>query len=284
MKILVGNIQRMCVNDGPGIRTTVFLKGCALNCPWCANPENKKCEIQYYYDEDKCLKNDCPMYLKCSSKDKKFTSDDEQKCLVGAISHYGNYMDENDILNIILKDKNYYNNNGGVTFSGGDPLLFSENIVSLIKEIKKNNISVCVESSLFVPQKNIINIIDDIDIFIIDIKILVKDECKKHLNNNIDIYFENLDYIYKHNKNIIFRIPLVEPFTYNSDNIEKIIYLLKKYNPIKVELFKIHNLAKKKYQTLGLMYDDFQKIEDEKIIGLKKKIESINIETNIINF
>ena len=286
-KILIGNIQRMCVNDGPGIRTTIFLKGCNLNCPWCANPENKENRIQYFVNKDKCIaeNNSCIINNLCSIlKKSEITNLDENRCLLRAISHYGNFMSENEILNIILKDKIYYDNDGGITFSGGEPLTNSYNIKNLCNKIKEHNISICMETSLFASPKLLLNIINDIDLFIIDIKNLVKDECFKYLNGNIDLYYKNIEILVKHEKKFIFRIPVIEKYIYNYENNLKIIDLIKKYKPLKVELFKVHNLGKKKYSNLNLKYIAFNPIRDDEIKKLKLEIEKLGVKVEIIKF
>src|SRR5574344_126701 len=126
MKIMITNIQRFCLHDGPGIRTTIFFKGCTVHCPWCANPENITGEIYYYYYKEKCIKNDnsCALNDDCCilhgefSQEKLKSSND--KCLVDAISQYGREYSCEEIENEIYKDVGYYENCGGVTFSGGE--------------------------------------------------------------------------------------------------------------------------------------------------------------------
>lgn len=250
-KILVGNIQRLCVNDGPGIRTTVFLKGCSLRCPWCSNPENILMKPQNYIDNE-----------------------------VEKI--FGEYYTVDELKKIILKDKLYYDEDGGVTFSGGDPLLQSNQLVSLFKELSKESINICVETSLFIPNNNLLDIIDYVDLFYVDIKILDKEKCKRELKGDIDEYLKNIDTLFRHKKRLIFRVPLVDEYTNNDLNIELIIDLLKKYKPIKVELFSVHNLGEKKYKLLNLKYTKFRQISDEEIVKIKERIEKENIKCDII--
>lgn len=249
--ILVGNIQRFCVNDGPGIRTTIFLKGCPLRCPWCCNPENILMEQQFYIENG------------------------IEKC-------FGKYYTVDELKKIILKDKLYYEEDGGVTFSGGDPILQSNKLITLLKEIKKERINICFETSLFIPNKNLIEIIDYIDLLYIDIKILDKEKCNKYLNGNIDIYLNNMETVFNKNKKVIFRIPLVDEYTNEDCNIDLIIDFLKKYKPIKVEIFSVHNLGEKKYKLLNLKYNKFEQISDGDLNKIKKRIEKEKIKCDII--
>lgn len=252
-KLLISNIQRFCVNDGPGIRTTVFLKGCSLRCPWCCNPENILLEPQEYIEND------------------------IRKC-------FGKYYSIDEIKSLILKDKIYYDTDGGVTFSGGDPILQSNKLIKLLKELQKENINVCVETSLFVPNNNLLEIINYIDLFYVDIKILDKNRCKNLLNGNIDVYLKNIDSVFNKNKKVIFRIPIVDNYTNEDSNINLIIDFLKKYKPIKVEIFSVHNLGENKYKLLNLQYKKFNQISDNRLEKIKEQIKQLNIECKIIRY
>lgn len=251
--ILVGNIQRFSVNDGPGIRTTVFLKGCMLKCPWCCNPENMMMNQQIYYENG------------------------IQKC-------FGKYYSIEELEKIILKDKLYYDKDGGVTFSGGDPLLQSEKIIPLINKLKDQQINICVETSLFVPTKNLLNIIDLIDLFYVDIKILDKAECKESISGNIDLYLKNVDYLFQKKKKVVFRFPVVNGYTNTSKNLELLLEFLVKYHPDKIEIFSVHNLAENKYKLLNIKYNKFDPIDKHELESIKEKIEEKNIKCDIIYF
>jgi pyruvate formate lyase activating enzyme len=252
--VLVTNIQRFCLHDGPGIRTTVFLKGCNLKCPWCANPENISVLPEKYYN----------------------SQDDD-----GANGIYGYNIDLEDLKKEILKDKTYYEKNGGVTFSGGEPLLQVNSLEPLLEDLKKQSINICFETALFVKKEFLEKAIKYADEFIVDIKILQREECRKILNGNIDIYYENLNFLFKNSSNVIFRIPLTEVYTLNDDNILLILDLLKKYKPIKVEIFKVHSLAEKKYKSLNKSMENIKIPSDDKVLELKNKIQSIKIDAEI---
>lgn len=249
-KILVGNIQRFCVNDGPGIRTTVFLKGCSLKCPWCSNPENIKPIIEYYIENE-------------------------------LSKSFGKYYSSDELFNLIMKDILYYDSDGGVTFSGGEPLLQSKRLIYLLKKLRKENINICFETSLNVANENLIDIIDYVDLFYVDIKILDKNVLKSKLNGNIDNYYKNIETLFKNNKKIIFRIPLVYEYTYTKPNTRLILNFLKKYKPVKVEIFSVHNLGEKKYKLLDLNYQRFNKISGDDLTYLCNSIKKLNIDCTI---
>lgn len=249
--ILVGNIQRFCVNDGPGIRTTVFLKGCSLRCPWCSNPENIECTPQKYIEN-------------------------------GVEKTFGKYYNTDELFKIIKKDEIYYDTDGGVTFSGGEPLLQSKNIKELLNKLKNNKINICFESCMNVSTDNLLEVIDYIDMFYVDVKILLKDAFKSKLNGNLDLYLNNIETLFKHNKSVVFRIPIVNDYTNTTKNIAEIINLLKKYKPVSVEIFSVHNLGEYKYKLLNKKYNKFNKISDKRLNDICNKVKKLDIDCSII--
>ena len=251
MKVIVSNIQRMCFHDGPGIRTTVFFKGCNLKCPWCSNPENVKFEIEKYID---------------NNTEKEFGYEIELK----------------ELEKEILKDKVYFDKEGGVTFSGGEPLLQSEKIEPLLKNLKEKDINICVETALMVPEKYLEIALKYVDEFYVDIKILDEEMCKKILNGNIKLYYKNLDKLFLSNKNVTLRLPMSEEYTITEKNTEKILELLEKYKPQKVEIFELHTLGEKKYKALNKEMQVFKKLGKDKIDNLYTLIKSIGINVEVI--
>ena len=255
MKVRVSNIQRFCLHDGPGIRTTVFFKGCNLTCPWCANPENIEFEPTPYFDELK--------------KEKGV---------------FGQDIEVSELFEEIMKDREYYKfNNGGVTLSGGEPLLQIKKMEQLLKKLKENNINICVETALQVPSELVELAIKYVDEFIVDIKILDSVICKEVLHGDIDLYYKNLDILSENNKISILRIPLINEYTLKDENIEKILDLLKKYKFEKIEIFKIHNLAESKYRMLERRIPNFSKVNDFKVKQVFEKIKKLGYRIEIIN-
>ena len=237
MKVRVTDIQHFSLHDGPGIRTTVFLKGCSLRCPWCANPECISPQIEEKFGYDIALK---------------------------------------DLEKEILKDEPYYKTGGGVTFSGGEPLLQIEQLKPLLKSLKLKNISICFETALFVPQKNLNVANDYADEFIVDVKMLNPENTKNILKGDINRYLANLKYL-DLNKTT-FRIPVTE---FSLQDMNAILDLIKKYPPKKVEIFKLHNLAKRKYAILNKEYYH-DEISNELIIEFNNKLKSIVTNSEII--
>ena len=256
MTVRITNIQHFSLDDGPGIRTTVFLKGCNLTCPWCCNPENINFEIENYIHNN-------------------------QK------ESFGYDIPLEELEKEILKDEVFYSeNDGGVTFSGGEPLLQIKELEPLLKSLRSKNINICFETALCVPSALLEMAIDYMDEIFIDVKILDKNDAKNVLNLDLDLYFDNLELINSSNlnkENVIFRIPLNNEYTLREENIKLILKLIERYPDFKVEIFKTHNLAESKYESLEKEFNQFSKVSDELIDEIYDKIKKLNPNVSIIS-
>jgi pyruvate formate lyase activating enzyme len=245
MNLPCSNIQRFCLDDGPGIRTTVFFQGCLLRCPWCCNPEN--------------------LYL--------------DKAPIAEKS-------EDEIIDAIMKDKIYYQPDGGVTFSGGECLLTLSKNVPFLKKIHDLGIQIALETSLFADIDNLAEILSYVSFCYIDFKILDEDRCRKLIKGNLSLFKKNLNSMKAvfNMGNVVCRIPLVDGYTTDDDNIHNIVSLLKQYGISKAELFSVHNLGKSKYLDLGMEYKDFEHVPQSKMIQIQSLLvkEGISAKINTI--
>ena len=255
MTVRITNIQHFSLDDGPGIRTTIFLKGCNLTCPWCCNPENIGYSIE------------------------KYVHDNAEK-------EFGYDISLIDLEKEILKDEVFYSeNNGGVTFSGGEPLLQIKELEPLLKSLKERNINICFETSLSVPADFLNVAMEYIDEIFVDIKLLDEKEADDILNLDVGLYYKNLNLLSNSipNENITFRIPLNNEYTLKEENIKSILNLIEKYPDFKVEIFKTHNLAESKYDSLNKEFIVFSTVEDEKIDEILNEIKKINDDVKVIS-
>lgn len=253
--ILVTNIQRFSLHDGPGIRTTVFLKGCLLRCPWCCNPEN------------------------LIPKPQKYIKD-------GIEGIYGSYMSCDDIYQEVIKDRIFYlsdddNEIGGVTFSGGEALLQIDKLESLLLKLKNEGIHLAIETCLFAPESNLSLAIKYIDFFYVDMKILNPIKCKEFERGDVSLYLKNLNTLFKSNKKMVIRIPVIGGYTDTLDNQNLVIDLLNKYKPQYVELVKEHNLGNSKYESLNIPVPTFIGVSDELLDNYSNKIKALGIDVKI---
>lgn len=220
MTVRITNIQHFSLHDGQGIRTTVFLKGCNLKCPWCANPECISSKIQGKFG-------------------------------------YDIHLDK--LEHEIIKDKPFYKTGGGVTFSGGEPLLQIKNLEPLLKSLKNENIHICFETALFVPEKYLKIAEKYADEFIVDIKMIDSKNCEKVIGGKIRQYLTNLETLDM--EKTTFRIPITK---FSLKDTELILNLLKYFKPKHLEIFELHNLAKSKYDILNKK-QYYEKIDDNQI-------------------
>ena len=185
---------------------------------------------------------------------------------------------------ILTRDKSFYDENGGVTFSGGEPLLFLHKYYSnLCRWLHREGISLCIETSLFASNEAAKWMTEVIDYIYIDIKILDSSKCNIYLGGNLEQYMKNVKTVYenKGNKKLIYRIPLIHGYTDSVENLENICTLLKKYPSYRVEVLKAHNLGKKKYERLGKEYTDFVPPNDDRVRLFVDRIEGQGIQVEI---
>lgn len=241
--MLITNIQRFSLHDGPGIRTTVFLKGCSIRCPWCSNPENIESYPEKYYKD-------------------------------GVEGIYGKDISFDEIYDEIVKDRVFYENNGGVTFSGGEALLYVDELLPLMKKLKRLNITIAVETCLFIATSKLEQAIPYIDYFFVDMKIMDEALCKNIIKGNLKLYETNLKLLTS-KKLITVRIPVIGHYTDCIDNKMAIVNEIKKYEKsiLKVELIKGHNLGESKYKSLNISSPEFYEVSDQSLIQYKEMIE-----------
>lgn len=247
MKGTIFNIQRFSLHDGPGIRTTVFLKGCPLRCIWCHNPESFKKEIQAVFAEERCI--GCGI---CKGVRDELTA---ENCPSGAIEIIGRDISVDELMTEIMKDKDYYNTSGGgVTFSGGEPLMQPEFLQAVLKECRKLGIHTAVDTCGYASKENFSAINSLTDLYLFDLK-LVNDELHKTFTGVSNVLIlENLKYLSRQNKRIFVRIPLIPGITDTEENINGIMEFLKQIKFGQINLLSYHRFAKNKYIKLGLEY------------------------------
>ena len=233
-KLKVFRIQRTCVHDGPGIRSTIFFQGCGLRCVWCQNPEG--------------------LSFKCN-----------ESCMHSI----------EDILNVIRRDKKYYfSTQGGVTLSGGEPLLQeSDNLIALLKEIKKEGIKIACETTLHAPWENIEAAVPYIDLFYVDFKVVGNDDLHLRLTkNDSKLIQDNLKKLLELKANISFRMVIVPGLNDSYEIIKATSDLLKSSGYNKIELLKYHNMYESKAKRLGIEQESLNITAEQSLQAIKKAL------------
>jgi len=267
---LIFNIQKFSIHDGPGIRTTVFFKGCPLNCLWCHNPESQDVNKEILYDKNKCVlcgkcKEVCPTNA-IKIEDGKLTTDKNKcnfsgecviYCIYGAREIVGKEYSVDDVMKEVIKDKIFYEqSNGGVTVSGGEPLMQIEFVQELLMRLKVENIHTAVDTSGAVNFDILKRVAKYTDLFLYDLKLIDDEKHKEYIGVSNKNIIENLINLSKIHSNINIRLPIIGKVNDNIEHIEKVLELLKDLNIKKVNLLPYHSIAKHKYEKLGLFYED----------------------------
>ena len=235
-------IKRFAVHDGDGIRTTVFFKGCPLNCVWCHNPEGISFETQEAFYGHKCI--GCGECKRAS-----FSAED---CLGEARVLYGKDTSADELLPILLEDRDFYKSSGGgVTLSGGECLMQADFCAEILKRLKENGIHTAVDTCGFVSKETLDKVIPYTDIFLYDLKAYDNDVHIKCTGKPNERILENLKYLDRIGKDVEIRIPYVPGC--NSDQIEGIAQFLSELRHItKIRLLAYHNYAASKYAALNM--------------------------------
>jgi pyruvate formate lyase activating enzyme len=250
----------------------VFLKGCSLHCPWCQNPEGISASKNLLYYRNRCIGcttciASCPKNaIEKLHEDGKITINRDRcdlcgecvkHCPAGALVFDTIEYSLSELVHELEKDLVFFEaSGGGVTFTGGEPLLQLEIISEIAKHLQKKKIHIAVETSLMVPISNIKKAVKFIDLFIIDLKILDNEQSKITIGMDLDIYRQNLEYLFSCYGDLILRVPLIPGYTDSDLNLKSIRSFVKelnlKYNrDISVELLNFNPLSKSKYQQLG---------------------------------
>ena len=271
-KATIFDIQRGSFVDGPGIRTTVFFKGCNLACKWCHNPESQSANKQILFYKDKCTgcgkcKTVCPNGLENCD----FCGKCALLCLNDAREVCGKEYSVEEVLNEVLKDSAYYLvSGGGVTFSGGECMLQIEFLTEILQKSKENGVHTAVDTAGHLPWEYFEKILPYTDLFLYDRKAFSDDLHRAGTGISNRLILENLQKLAKTGKEIIVRVPLIGGFNDKEDELKKIASFLIEIGVKKVELLPYHALGEHKWVAAGMSLTHFCVPTDEALSKYKK--------------
>lgn len=267
MNGLVFNIQRFCSNDGPGIRTAVFFKGCPLDCCWCHNPESKSRKTQLSYDDSRCVGcGQCQgaCRLQCHSMESGKHRFSREKCMgcgacaeicPGALTLVGSEVSVGEVMSVVLRDSLFYGENGGLTVSGGEPFAQVKFLFELLKDCRRNGVRTCVETSGYAPIEDIRASLPLVDTYLFDIKETDPELHRRWTGVDNALILQNFEELCGSGADIVMRCPLIPGCNDRESHLQAVGELSKRFRNVRlIEVMAYHPLGAKKAENVGVPY------------------------------
>ena len=295
---VIFDIRKYSIHDGPGIRTTVFFKGCPLRCWWCHNPEGQDVEPELVYRKSRCI--GCDECSKSCQREAislvaQSISVNREKCVTcnnccrvcpsDALSIAGKQMSVKEILEEIEKDRTFYEESrGGVTFSGGEPLMQPDFLNALLKECKERAIHTAVNTCGFAQYEIIDRIRDKVDLFLYDIKTMDNRKHRKYTGASNEQILKNLKKLAESGSSIVISFPIIPGINDDDKNVTRTAKFISSLPNIQqVNLLPYHRAGIEKYKNLGKPYklDKIQPPSNQRVKSVKEKMEAFGIRVGI---
>ena len=268
---LIFDIKRYSINDGPGIRVTVFFKGCPLSCRWCHNPESISPKIQKLFSAGKCIGcgeccRVCPVQA-CSLTAQGVVTDASLCTLCGkcaeacptlAMEMSGRFWSTDELLKVIEKERPFFDQSGGgVTFSGGEPLLYPDFLVEVLEACGRQGIHRAVDTSGFVKQETLLRVAKHTDLFLYDLKMVDAEKHRQYTGSDNPLILANLQALAESGAAIQIRIPLIGGVNDDDGSVVASAVFVAGLSGEKkrVNLLPFHDVARGKDQKLGQQRD-----------------------------
>lgn len=252
---LVFDIQRFSIHDGPGIRTTAFLKGCPLRCTWCSNPESQSRQPELMWNRR-----------------------DERSTVVG------DWMNVDEVMNVVLRDKDYYeHSDGGMTLSGGEFMLQPDFAASLIDAAHRNGVTVVGETSGQAQPATFARLVDRLDLVMMDIKHHDPTRHFEVTRARLPLILQNAAYLANSRTAHIFRIPVIPKVNDSASDAQSFAHLLAAYGIAEVELVPFHQYGKGKYADLGRDYgfEQTRSLSSTDVERFRARLERLGVKTSV---
>lgn len=300
LKGRIFNIQRYSTDDGPGIRSTVFLKGCPLTCLWCSNPESQKTILQIGHRDSLC--NQCGSCVKtCAIEaislnpgEKGIKIDRElcnncgecvDICTEGALTMHGKDLTVEEVFEEVKRDEMFYRNTGGgVTASGGEPLMQAPFVAALFDRCHQVGIPTALDTSGYASHSALEQVLAHTDLVLYDLKCMNNDDSIVALGQPNKLMLENAEYVMKSEIPMIIRIPLIPGITEKTENLQKIAEFVKRVNPsTPVSVLPYHRFGVSKYRMMDMNYElgELEPIPKERLAQVAEIFDSLKLECEI---
>jgi pyruvate formate lyase activating enzyme len=267
---MVFDIRKYSVHDGPGIRTTVFLKGCPLHCWWCHNPESQSPRPEPFLHLNRCIHcgicvETCPQGAISQPDGFQVVTDLTRctvcgecidACVAGAREIAGRSMTAGEVLAEVESDIPFFDESGGgVTFSGGEPMMQPDFLLELLQGCKQRELRTALDTSGFTPWEKLQAVAPFVDLFLYDIKLIDAEKHRRYMGVSNQIILENLHRLAALGKTIFIRVPLIPGINDDAENLEQLAQLAVSLPAVKrVDLLPYHHAAMGKYDTLEKNY------------------------------
>ncbi|MDL2236551.1 glycyl-radical enzyme activating protein [Christensenellaceae bacterium OttesenSCG-928-K19] len=260
---MIFDIQRYSLNDGGGIRTIVFFKGCPLDCKWCSNPESKRRQAEIIFWKNRCIGcgkcvEACPVKKGCKPQGEAACTlcmRCTEACPAKALRRSGEEMTVAQVMKVVRRDAVFYRHSGGgVTLSGGEPLMQWEFAAALAAELQANLFDVAIETTGCAKWEHAWAVFRHCDRILFDVKFMDNAKHKQLTGVDNGLILENAAKLAETGKEVIYRVPLMQDYNADEENILALVALAKKNNVKQIHLLPYHEYAKPKYEALGLEY------------------------------
>ncbi len=295
----VFNIERFATRDGPGIRTTVFFKGCPLRCLWCSNPESIQPSPQLFFFENLCQRCGqcvpvCPNNATSAHPDDGVISIDRslcngcgkcvEVCPAKAREISGKIMTVKEVMEEVRKDSLFYQNSGGgVTVSGGEPTRQPEFVRELLSQCQQAAFHTCLDTCGIVQTEVLEGILEHTDLVLFDNKHMNPTKHKEYTGTDNKLILDNLKMIVTKGKSVIIRVPLIPEHNDSEENITNLATLMNELGLTRIDLLPYHSLGKTKYDRLGMEYQpgNLKPYQGNQVEEIKAILESYGLEVGI---
>jgi len=298
VKAWVFDIQRYSVHDGPGIRTTLFLKGCPLRCIWCCNPESQEMHPQLLYFEAQCKR--CYRCLEaCPNKANSIGADEAiiiarercqacgvcvHACPYEARSIAGKSMTVEEVLKVVEKDSLFYRNSGGgVTVSGGEPMFQTDFLLAFLRKCREATLHTCLETCGYVKWEVLERILEYTDMVLMDNKHMDPERHREITGVDNQLILENTTKIIQKGVPIIIRVPLIPGYNETEENIRALAMFMNEWGCRRVNLLPYHRWGANKYKALSMEYrlEEVKPLEKQEVQPIVEFLESYGLEVEI---
>lgn len=297
-KGMVFDVQRYSIHDGPGIRTLVFLKGCPLRCYWCCNPESQRDEREIAWFAKNCIGcgrclEVCPKGAISDSPDGKIIDRSRcdicgkcvDNCYPGALQVIGQEVSPEEVLDMVIRDKTFYKRSkGGVTLSGGEPLLQPDFCLEVLKRCKEWGLHTCMETSGYGDPDALSQLVPYVDLFLYDVKHLDPERHRQYTGVSNEQILDNLRMVDGLGASVIIRVPLIPGYTAQEDNMKALGRLASTLKGVReVHLLPYHRLGEPKYRRVGREYplEGTAAMKDEEAQPYQDILQSYGLEVGI---